>query len=516
MDLSNITSFNNLFGNCISLTEIKGLHNLDMSNIDDIRYMFSKCISLKDISFLKNWDISNIKELGGLFNSCESLEDLTPLKNWDTSKAEDFNNMFYGCKSLHDLTPLQNWNVANVTSMSAMFRQCSSLKYVDLSMWKPANLEYAEYMFSQIGNITDTLFVNLSQWNLENVSIDSIFLGAGESAYKILVVTNDKKLESFNYKGRYLSGNSMYFNATGGDFADDTDWKETTPIYTIPDTSNSTVETMIENIKKEIGIPSKEGNRFNGWSSDAVDSDNVIALFNQNFNAKWQPNIYNVNFNSQGGSTVMGQTIEYNEMIQEPIPPIKLGYTFHGWYKEADYQTKWNFYTDRMPADNVTLYAKWILNSIELNHIPTINAVDKILTVGDTFYPLDGVTAHDYEDNEITLNNTNVIYNSVDTSIAGTYYVTYKAADSKGTSVEKTITVIVKEKDINKPVTSEKPQKPNMNKLSDTTKSDKSNGHMNIPQTGDMSNIGLFSSIFAGSTGICTILLGRRRNNKND
>ncbi|MFQ8922905.1 MAG: immunoglobulin-like domain-containing protein, partial [Clostridium paraputrificum] len=34
----------------------------------------------------------------------------------------------------------------------------------------------------------------------------------------------------------------------------------------------------------------------------------------------------------------------------------------------------------------------------ELNHIPTINATDKVLTVGDTFNPLDGVTAHDTED----------------------------------------------------------------------------------------------------------------------
>lgn len=525
LDLSNITSFNDLFGYCSSLTEIKGLNNIDTSNIDNIRFMFQHCTSLKDISFLENWDITNIKEFDGLFIGCESLEDITPLRNWDTSKVEDFSVMFEGCKSLHDITPLQNWNVANVTSMSYMFRGCSSLKYVDLSMWKPVNLNNAEGMFSEMGKIGDTLFVNLGQWNLENVSIGNIFLGVGESAYNVLVVTNDKKLENYNYKGRYMSGNRMNFNASGGIFADGSNWKEARPLYTIPDTSYSTVESIIENIKKEIDIPVKEGHRFNGWRSEAVYSNNVIALLNQTFNATWQPNIYNVNFNSQGGSNVMGQTIEYDKMIQEPIPPIKLGYTFHGWYKEKDYQTKWNFYTDRMPADNVTLYAKWILNTVELNHIPTINAVDKILSVGDKFNPLDGVTAYDKEDGYITLTKANIIANNVDMNQAGTYYITYKVTDSKGASIVKTITVTVNEK-ATKP--EEKPENTPIEKPSqdgsDSTPTEKpsQDGKDNTPtikpdkspQTGDVSNLALWGFMFIGSSGM--LLSFKRRNRKNN
>lgn len=362
LDLSDVTSLTNLFGSCSSLTEINGLDNLDISNINDISFMFSGCTSLKNIEFLKNWDVSNLKNFSSLFNECESLEDLTPLKNWNTSKAEDFGYMFAYCESLRDITPIQNWDVSNVISMMAMFRQCSSLKNIDLSMWNPISLERADMLFQGIGKISDTLFVNLSQWNLENVNIENIFLGLGNSSYKILVVTDDEKLKNYDYKGRYMSGNSMTFFATGGKFDTNIEKKVSTPIYTIPDTSDSTVNSIVENIKKEIGIPIKEEYQFSGWSSNVADTNNIVELLNQVCNANWKINTYKVNFESQGGSNVTGQTVEFNGLIQKPIAPVKPGFTFLGWYKEAECLTKWNFQTDRMPANNMTLYAKWIAN----------------------------------------------------------------------------------------------------------------------------------------------------------
>ncbi|HGS9607866.1 BspA family leucine-rich repeat surface protein [Clostridioides difficile] len=446
LDLSNVTSLNHLFGSCSSLTEINGLDNLDISNINDISFMFSGCTSLKNIEFLKNWDVSNLKNFEGLFFECESLEDLTPLKSWNTSKAEKFDYMFGYCKSLRDITPIQNWDVSNVISMTAMFRQCSSLKNIDLSMWNPISLERADMLFEGIGKISDTLFVNLSQWNLENVNIENIFHGLGNSSYKILVVTDDEKLKNYDYEGRYMSGNSMTFFATGGKFDTNIERKVSTPIYTIPDTSDSTVNSIVENIKKEIGIPIKEGYQFIGWSSNVADTNNIVELLNQVFNANWKINTYKVDFESQGGSKVIGQTVEVNGLIQQPIAPVKPGFTFLGWYNEAECLTKWNFQTDRMPADNLILYAKWGLNTIEINHIPMINATDKVLTVGDTFNPLDGVTAFDDEDGAIALTEANIIANDVNMDKAGTYNITYKVTDSQGATVVKTITVVVNPK----------------------------------------------------------------------
>lgn len=142
---------------------------------------------------------------------------------------------------------------------------------------------------------------------------------------------------------------------------------------------------------------------------------------------------------------------------------------------------------------------------IELNYIPTIHAANIILTVNDKFHPLDGVTAYDKEDGNIVLTYDNIIVNDVDMSQAGIYKVKYKVTDSKGASAVKTITVTVKEKDIDKHMTLEQPQQPGANKL---------DGQPNVPQTGDMSNLGLFTSMFGGSAGLLVVLRRKGRQKK--
>lgn len=80
-----------------------------------------------------------------------------------------------------------------------------------------------------------------------------------------------------------------------------------------------------------------------------------------------------------------------------------------------------------------------------VNHVPTINAKDLKLTVGDTFDAKKNVTASDAEDGDLTA-KIEITANDVDTTKAGTYHVMYKITDSKGASATKTITVTVKAK----------------------------------------------------------------------
>ncbi|MCD2255056.1 immunoglobulin-like domain-containing protein [Listeria marthii] len=77
-----------------------------------------------------------------------------------------------------------------------------------------------------------------------------------------------------------------------------------------------------------------------------------------------------------------------------------------------------------------------------VNDKPTIIANDKELTVGDTFNPLEGVTATDKQDGDLT-NQIQVKSNDVDTAKAGTYHVTYEVEDTAGGKTEKTITITV-------------------------------------------------------------------------
>ncbi len=79
---------------------------------------------------------------------------------------------------------------------------------------------------------------------------------------------------------------------------------------------------------------------------------------------------------------------------------------------------------------------------ITVNEPPVINASDKVIKVGETFDPLNGVTATDKEDGSIT--EIEVIENTVDIKTPGEYKVTYKAKDSNGGETTKTIKVTVK------------------------------------------------------------------------
>lgn len=86
--------------------------------------------------------------------------------------------------------------------------------------------------------------------------------------------------------------------------------------------------------------------------------------------------------------------------------------------------------------------------AIALNQIPTIDAKDQVLTVNDSFDPIQGVSAHDEEEGDLT-KKVEVIENNVPTdenkktTKEGSYTVTYKVSDSQGASSIKTITVVV-------------------------------------------------------------------------
>ncbi|MEH6936749.1 InlB B-repeat-containing protein [Bacillus sp. JJ664] len=125
----------------------------------------------------------------------------------------------------------------------------------------------------------------------------------------------------------------------------------------------------------EPSAPTRTGYTFVGWYKDAA-AQNVWNFAtdkvteNTVLYAKWSINSYTVSFNSQGGSEVDSKKANYNTTIEQPpTAPTRKGYTFAGWYKDAEGQETWNFVTDKVTND-VTLYAKWLLNK------PVVNPID--------------------------------------------------------------------------------------------------------------------------------------------
>ena len=103
----------------------------------------------------------------------------------------------------------------------------------------------------------------------------------------------------------------------------------------------------------------KTGYTFKGWYSDAEHTTyytlpDTMPAGNIELYGFWTVNKYTISFNGNGGPTPDRITADYNSLITLPSPS-RTGYTFGGWYIGET-----RFESNTMPAENLTLTAKWI------------------------------------------------------------------------------------------------------------------------------------------------------------
>ena len=65
-----------------------------------------------------------------------------------------------------------------------------------------------------------------------------------------------------------------------------------------------------------------------------------------------------VTFESNGGTEVPSQTVQYGEKVKRPADPVREGYHLTGWYTDLDHTREWDFKNDVVKG-NMTLYAGW-------------------------------------------------------------------------------------------------------------------------------------------------------------
>ncbi|WP_416293426.1 InlB B-repeat-containing protein [Paenibacillus illinoisensis] len=109
--------------------------------------------------------------------------------------------------------------------------------------------------------------------------------------------------------------------------------------------------------------PTKVGHTFAGWFTDsglsqAFDFDNTPVTGDLTLYAKWTADKYTISFDTLGGSAVDDVSVEHGSKLTAPASPSRSGYTFSGWYVDAELKTPFDFDQTEMTAD-LTLYAKW-------------------------------------------------------------------------------------------------------------------------------------------------------------
>ncbi len=104
--------------------------------------------------------------------------------------------------------------------------------------------------------------------------------------------------------------------------------------------------------------PEKTGHTFLGWYKGETAYDfNTAVTEDITLTAKYDINEYTVTFDSDGGSNVDAQVVLYNETAVAPTAPVKVGYTFLGWFLGEEL---YEFNT--AVTENLTLKAKWEIN----------------------------------------------------------------------------------------------------------------------------------------------------------
>lgn len=121
----------------------------------------------------------------------------------------------------------------------------------------------------------------------------------------------------------------------------------------------------------EPAAPKKPGYTFVGWYGSEDLSEDSKYTFGTPVNsdltlyAKWTENgggekaQYTVTFDSRGGSSVPSQTINEGEPATEPAAPERQGYTFLGWYSNANLSEDSKYSFETLVSADITLYAKW-------------------------------------------------------------------------------------------------------------------------------------------------------------
>lgn len=150
---------------------------------------------------------------------------------------------------------------------------------------------------------------------------------------------------------------------------------------------------VIENTKVgTLPTPTKTGYNFLGWYTE-INGGGVKVDANTNYRfssditlyAHYEAIKYTISFNTNGGSSISSITGNYNDPIIWPTNPTKIGYRFIGWYKDNNtFNIPYTAPTN-MPAENITLYAKWeIRNDIRITFVT--NGGSEIAPLEDLTY----------------------------------------------------------------------------------------------------------------------------------
>ena len=113
--------------------------------------------------------------------------------------------------------------------------------------------------------------------------------------------------------------------------------------------------------------PTRTGYTFAGWNREIP---TAMPAGDMTITAQWQLNRYTITFDTAGGSEVPSITQDYGTAITPPAAPTRTGYTFAGWDREIP---------TTMPAGDMTITARWQVNQYTITFKPENGGQDVVI-----------------------------------------------------------------------------------------------------------------------------------------
>ena len=177
---------------------------------------------------------------------------------------------------------------------------------------------------------------------------------------KVTPISNPKKV-GYEFVGWYREGFDEMFSfddQIDEDITLNAKWEILVYIVNFDSNGGSKISSKVVDYKTKAKVPTeptREGYKFLGWYLDDKKYDfNTIVTIDMTLVAKWETISYTVKFDTNGGSSVDNQKVNYNTNAIKPTNPTKEGYKFIEWTLDG----KTYDFNNKVDKD-ITLVAKW-------------------------------------------------------------------------------------------------------------------------------------------------------------
>ncbi|EAC6450190.1 LPXTG cell wall anchor domain-containing protein [Listeria monocytogenes] len=356
--VSNLVNLSVLYLNDNNVTNLNPVANL--SKLTELEMSNNKLSNIRAIS-----DLTNLNELilsGNTISTINAIKDLT---NLDYLELD--NNQISDLSALASLTELSGLSV-NDNNISNI-RAISGLKKID-------HLFMARNQIVDISAISNTL--NLEVLQLEGNDIKDVtpianliklnFLGLKDNQISdispLSAVFNSTNISGVSLDNQYIISEPIIYQKG---LKAPNSVKDLNGLLIAPNTISNGGVYISPNINWDLPDYTKQVSyTFNQPISFGMYPGTFSGTVIQSLH-----NAFTATFDVDGVTT--SEVIEEASILQEPTEPTKEGYTFTGWYDTKTDGNKWDFATDKMPPNDITLYAQFSIN----NYIVTFDVDGK-------------------------------------------------------------------------------------------------------------------------------------------